>query len=101
MNSVKAIWDDLEVRYAQSNMPKLFHIRKELSQLSQGNLSVASYFTKFKTLVDELDCLTSKPTCTCTKCTCGINAKLDVYAQAGILTQFLMGLSDQFTSIRG
>lgn len=44
MNSTQDIWDDLEVRYTQSNMPKLFHLRKELSQLSQGSLSVTFLF---------------------------------------------------------
>lgn len=34
MNSANTIWDDLEVRYAQSNMPKLFNLKKEISQLS-------------------------------------------------------------------
>lgn len=35
MTHVYAIWDDLEVRYAQSNMPKLFNLKKEIDQLSQ------------------------------------------------------------------
>lgn len=62
---------------------------------------MASYFTRFKTLTDELDCLSTKPTCTCAKCTCEINSKFDAYEQTSLLTQFLMGLSDQYTTSRG
>lgn len=101
LSSAKLIWDDLAARYAQSNMPRVFNLRKELSQLTQGNLSIASYFTKHRILVDVLDCLVSKPKCSCTKCECDINGKLDGYEQSTQLTQFLMGLGDHYTAIRG
>lgn len=100
MRSAKAIWDDLKVRCAQSNVPKLFSLRKEISHLSQGTLTISAYFTKFKTIHDELQCLTSTPRCTCNHCTGTINAKLDSHEQSIQLTQFLMGRNDHFTGIR-
>ncbi|XP_063942380.1 uncharacterized protein LOC108207461 isoform X2 [Daucus carota subsp. sativus] len=39
--------------------------------------------------------------CTCNHCTCTVNSRLDAQEQTIQLTQFLMGLSDQFTGIRG
>lgn len=101
MHTAKLIWDDLAIRYAQSNLPKLFNLRKELSQLTQGSLTIASYFTKYKSLSDELDSISSKPYCACNKCSCDVNLKLTAYEDEIRLTQFLMGLSDQFTSVRG
>ena len=101
MRTAKAIWDELQVRYAQSNVPKLFGLRKDISHLSQGSLSVTAYFTKFKTLLDELDCISAAPRCTCSGCTCGINNKLEASDKNVQMTQFLMGLNDQFTGIRG
>lgn len=89
------------VRYAQRNMPKSFNLRQEISKLSQGSLSIASYFTTYKTLIDELECLTAKPTCNCNKCTYEVNIKLEAYDRANQLTWFLMGLSEQYTAIRG
>lgn len=95
------IWRDLEVRYSQSNVPKLFQLRSEISHLTQGNMSIASYFSKFRAVHDELDCISTKPRCTCSTCTCTVHSKLDVFDQKIQLAQFLMGLNDKFTSIRG
>lgn len=101
MTSAKQIWDELTMRYEQTNLPKLFGLRRELSQLVQGTMSITTYYTKFKTLTDELDCISSKPRCTCAKCVCDVNSRLDVYDQSSHLIQFLMGLGEQFTSVRG
>ena len=101
MKSARDIWTDLSVRYAQSNVPKLFHLRSEISHLTQGTLSIASYFSKFRAVHDELDCITSKPRCTCATCTCSVNIKLAAVDHDIQLSQFLMGLNDQFTGIRG
>ena len=54
MNTVRHIWEELETRYAQNNLPRLFGLRNKLSQLSQGNSSVTAYYTKFKTLMMNL-----------------------------------------------
>ncbi|XP_074374310.1 uncharacterized protein LOC141714707 [Apium graveolens] len=101
MKTARLIWQDLATRYAQSNVPQLFHHRKELSQLSQGPMSVAAYFTKYRTLSDELECLSVRPKCNCTKCTCNVNDSLEKYEQSVQLTQFLMGLNEHYTAVRG
>ena len=38
------LWKELEERYGQSNGPLIYHIERELSKVSQGNLTVAAYF---------------------------------------------------------
>lgn len=45
--------------------------------------------------------LPTKPRCTCGLCTCTINLKLDIADKNVQLIQFLMGLSESFTVIRG
>lgn len=94
------IWLDLAVHYAQSNVPKLFHLCKELAHLSQGSISF-SYYTKFRTLNDMLECFVSKPRCGRTLCTCAINEKLDELDVTPQLRQLLKGLNDTFISTRG
>lgn len=101
LKSARDIWLDLEVRFAQSNVPKLFNLRKEICHLTQGSLSVSAYFTKFRTIHDELECLVTKPRCTCNLCTCTVNAKLNEMDKNVQLTQFLMGLNDTYITIRG
>ncbi|XP_074345925.1 uncharacterized protein LOC141684724 isoform X1 [Apium graveolens] len=101
LNDAHEIWEDLRIRFAQTNIPKLFNLRREIAYLNQGNMSVSSYFTKFRSLNDELDALTDVPRCDCKKCTCSVNEKLDKFYKSTKLSQFLMGLSDQYTAIRG
>ncbi|XP_074352226.1 uncharacterized protein LOC141691382 [Apium graveolens] len=90
INTAFSIWTELAIRYAQSNLPKLFNLRKEITQLSQGTMSITTHYTRYKTLIDELESLTSRPKCDCLKCTCEINNKLndenqrDVQGMTGI-----------------
>lgn len=69
-------WRDLRVRYSQSNVPKLFQLSSEISHLSQGIMSIASYFSRFRVVHDELNCMSTRPRCTCTLYTCTVNANL-------------------------
>lgn len=101
LSTAKAIWDDFKVKFAQTNVPKLFNLRRDIAYLTQGNLSITAYFTKFRSLTDELDALSEFPKCTCGKCTCTVNAQLEKFTRESRLSQFLMGLSDRFTGIRG
>ncbi|XP_074327508.1 uncharacterized protein LOC141665422 [Apium graveolens] len=74
-STIKEIWDDLSIRFSQSNVPRIFQLKKDLIALNQGSMSITAYFTKMRTLTDELN----------------INS----------LSQFIMGLNDGFTAIRG
>ena len=44
---------DLEGRFGQSNKARLFQVQKDVSCLSQGDMAIASYYTKAKQLWDE------------------------------------------------
>lgn len=52
--TAREIWVDLEERFSQGNAPRVHQLKRELSLLLQGNLSVVTYYTKFKALYDEL-----------------------------------------------
>lgn len=53
--------------------------------------------------MDEIDNIAYIPKCVCSTvaCTCNYNAKLQNYEQINKLSQFVMGLSDQYITIRG
>lgn len=51
--TARKVWVDLQYRYSQSNGPKNFELRKEVSSLTQENLTINAYHTKFKGLWDE------------------------------------------------
>ncbi|XP_074347554.1 uncharacterized protein LOC141686415 [Apium graveolens] len=102
-STAQEIWDDLSVRFSQGNVPRIFQLKKELTALTQGSMSITAYFTKLRTLTDELNALSPIPKCICPQnsCTCGVNGKLEAYEQLNNLSQFLMGMNDVFTSKRG
>ncbi|KAF1888564.1 hypothetical protein Lal_00011338 [Lupinus albus] len=49
------ICDELRERFSQGKLIKIVELQESTTNLKQGVLSVTSYFTKFKTLWDELD----------------------------------------------
>lgn len=59
------IWEELEVRFGQSNGPQWFQVQKELSQISHGTSNVISYFTRIKKLWDEFQDLNDALVCSC------------------------------------
>lgn len=101
-STAKEIWDDLAFHFSQTNMPRVFQLRKELSSLTQGTLTITAYFTKFRTLIAEIDNLNPIPKCSCATrgCACDHAKKMEAYEDMIKLSQFLMGLSDQYTAVR-
>jgi hypothetical protein len=102
INTCSEMWMDLKERFSKKNGPRLFQLQKSISALSQENLSVSAYFTRLKSLWDELSNYRPIPTCTCSpSCSCGtLSSIVDNYNQEYIF-QFLMGLNDSFSNIRG
>ena len=90
--TARDLWVDLEERFSQSNKARLFQVQKDVSCLSQGDMDIASYYTKAKQLCDESNAVSEIPKCTCKKCECEVNGKLHSYTEERKLIQFPMGL---------
>ena len=95
------MWKELNERYGKSNKARLFQAQKQVSCISQGDLDTASYFNKAKKVWDELTAVGATPKCTCQKCECEVNKRLQHHDQEQNLIQFLMGLNESYTSVRG
>lgn len=91
------IWEDLKDRFQQSNGPRIFQLRRELINHRQGQTSISVYFTKLKTIWEELNSF--KPQCVCGSCCVGIK-KLESYHQMDYMLAFLMGLNEFFSQVR-
>ncbi|PWA46317.1 hypothetical protein CTI12_AA508630 [Artemisia annua] len=77
--------------------------KRELSQITPGNLIIVAYFNKLKKCWDELKNLNGMPTCNCGKmleCTCDVIAKSVERDSNSKLIQFLMKLSDGYENVR-
>ncbi|KAF7123853.1 hypothetical protein RHSIM_Rhsim12G0120200 [Rhododendron simsii] len=92
----REVWEDLHDRFSQGNAPRIFQIKKAIGSHSQGSTSVSAYYTKLKSLWDELSSYQNPPTCSCG----GMKVFNDQQDQDRIM-QFLMGLHENFGPIRG
>lgn len=61
----KELWNELKEKYSESNEPRVFQLQRSISSLNQGQLNVNAYFTKLKSLWDELMNLEPQPICKC------------------------------------
>ena len=72
-----AIYNDLRDHLAQKNVPKVYILQKEIAELHQGETSIIDFFTQLKVLWDQLQNNSHFPSCTCGKCTCNVNKRLN------------------------
>ncbi|KAL5560669.1 hypothetical protein UlMin_036880 [Ulmus minor] len=95
VNNACDMWTDLHERFHQSNGPRIFQLKQQIHALVQGSNDVSSYFTKLKTLWDELSDFRPFPACHC-----GGMKDLVAYQHQDYVLQFLMGLNESFSQIR-
>ena len=86
-STAREVWEDLGERFSQSNAPRIFEIQRDIAYLKQEQLSVSSYYTRLKGLWDELASYD--------------NAVHGAQQDQQKLMQFLMGLNDSYSAIRG
>ncbi|KAA8531962.1 hypothetical protein F0562_006896 [Nyssa sinensis] len=67
--------------------------------LRQEQSSVSIYFTKLKTIWEELS--NYRPNCSCGKCSCDGVKNLNDHHQMEYIMSFLMGLDDSFSQVHG
>jgi hypothetical protein len=87
--TTQEVWEDLRDRFSQSNAPRIFQIERDITCVSQAQMTVAAYYTKLKGLWDELGSYNG------TVCSCG------AYHKRRQLMQFLVGLNESYKAIRG
>nr|KYP42514.1 hypothetical protein KK1_036097 [Cajanus cajan] len=96
--TAKDIWLDLIEHYAQANAPRIHQLWRNLCLMQQEtNVSVTKYYTKFKSIIDELRELQPLP-----ECTCGAAKNLAQREEKHRVHLFLGGLdNDRFAHAKG
>ncbi|XP_062103425.1 uncharacterized protein LOC133814487 [Humulus lupulus] len=89
------MWTDLSKLFNQRNGPRVFQLKTHLHALQQGDHSVNNYFTKIKTLWDELK--EFQPT---TFCTCGALKSIHEFYNQDEVHQFMTSLNESYNSVR-
>ncbi|XP_038693768.1 uncharacterized protein LOC119991495 [Tripterygium wilfordii] len=94
--TVFTAWKDLEDRFSQGNNLQIYQIRQEIVEHRQGQLSVSEYYTTLKDLWDELASY-HEPI----QCDCEGSKTLAERVEKERVMQFLMGLNDTYSTVRG
>lgn len=98
--SARDIWLNLEERFGQSSATQLYHVQQDLAALTQGETTIAEYYTKAKALWDELDNIDPLTMCTFNGCSCDTTKRNLKQMQNQRLINFLMHLDERFSQAR-
>nr|XP_025612059.1 uncharacterized protein LOC112705445 [Arachis hypogaea] len=94
------IWEELKRRFYQGDVFRIAELDEELFSTKQGDLSITSYFTKLKTIWEELELFRPIPLCPCSStCVCGFQV-IRNYRQDTFVVRFLRGLNEQYSTAR-
>ncbi|CAM8942004.1 unnamed protein product [Rhodiola kirilowii] len=92
-------WTDLQERFGGSNDSSLFSIQQEISEMMQGDMSIAIYYGKLIKLWGDEDSLIERQVCDLgTKCKA--TKCFDSRKMKDRIMKFLMGLNEAYTAVR-
>uniref|UniRef100_A0A1J3EFZ9 Retrovirus-related Pol polyprotein from transposon TNT 1-94 n=1 Tax=Noccaea caerulescens TaxID=107243 RepID=A0A1J3EFZ9_NOCCA len=95
-NDAHEIWKDLMTRFRITNLPRSYQLTQQIWSLQQGSMDLSTYYTKLKTLWDDLDgadCAKTCHACDCCKATA-------TKAEHTKIIKFLAGLNDSYSQAR-
>ena len=95
-NDASEIWKDLMTRFRITNFPRSYHLTQQIWSLHQVSMDLSTYYTKLKTLWDELDgadCVKTCQNCNCCKATY-------TKAEHAKIIKLLAGLNDSYSNSR-
>lgn len=90
------IWKDLTVRFHIINLPRSYQLMQQIWSLQQGNTDLSTYYTKLKTLWDDLDgedCVKTCQSCNCCKA-------MATKTEHSKIIKFLAGLNESYSNAR-
>lgn len=95
VDEASEIWAELKDHFTQQNGPRIYELKKSLSNLSQDEDPVSVYYGNLKSLWDEWMVYEPLPDCSCGQ----IKLLVDRY-QRDCVIHFLMGPNDSFSNVR-
>ncbi|XP_023755323.1 uncharacterized protein LOC111903801 [Lactuca sativa] len=94
-NTSSEIWKDLGERFEKEGAPRAYELKQLINVTRQGGMSVSNYYTKLRSLWDEIQVVLPLP-----RCECAIGKQLNEVKEKERTYEFLMGLDDEFSVIR-
>ncbi|XP_019155254.1 PREDICTED: uncharacterized protein LOC109152134 [Ipomoea nil] len=88
-------------RFSQCDAQKISALQSEIYGLKQGNLSINDYYTKCRTLWEEMNVVRPLPVCKCEpKCSCNLVDEIRRERDTDQVIRFLQGLNDDYSSLK-
>ncbi|XP_074315620.1 uncharacterized protein LOC141651825 [Silene latifolia] len=87
---IEDVWEELRVRYSAGNAPRVHQLKSELNECKQGKETIVEYYTRLKTIWDELAKYSKIK-----DCNCGAAASIAKEKEEEKVHQFLMGLDSK------
>ncbi|XP_074291858.1 uncharacterized protein LOC141618674 [Silene latifolia] len=87
---IEDIWEELRVRYSAGNAPRVHQLKSELNECKQGKETVVEYYTRLKTIWDELAKYSKIK-----DCNCGAAVSIAKEKEEEKVHQFLMRLDSK------
>ncbi|CAM8878028.1 unnamed protein product [Rhodiola kirilowii] len=91
-------WQELQMQFGSSNALALANVHKEIAVLTQGDMSVASYFGKLRKLWGDKESLDEEDLCTL-GLACKSTKTMMLRKERNKNIKFLMGLNDAYIPI--
>ncbi|XP_024974841.1 uncharacterized protein LOC112512947 [Cynara cardunculus var. scolymus] len=98
-NTAAEMWIDLRERFGKESAPRAYELKNKIAVTHQDDATVSAYYTKLRSLWDEIQSVFPIPQCTCNGCTCDIGKRLVAHKKKR-LYEFLMGLDNGFRVIK-
>ncbi|XP_057720605.1 uncharacterized protein LOC130935062 [Arachis stenosperma] len=101
INSAEELWKELKHRYSHGDVYRIAELEEELFATKQGDALVTAYYTKLKSIWEELENFRPIPNCSrCVeKCNCEVNI-MRGYKEESRTVRLLRGLNEQFSIVR-
>ncbi|XP_076884931.1 uncharacterized protein LOC143534303 [Bidens hawaiensis] len=98
--TAQLIWADLKERFGKDNAPRAYELKHSLTMIKQEGSSISAYFTRLRSIWDEIESVLPIPLCMCNGCTCGLGKKLSDLKDKERLYEFLLGLDSEYGTTR-
>ncbi|XP_019160869.1 PREDICTED: uncharacterized protein LOC109157415 [Ipomoea nil] len=101
IDKAKDIWDDLKRRFSQQDAQRISLLQDEIHGLKQGSLSINEYYTKSRTLWEQMNTLRPLPICKWNpRCACGLVDEIRKERETDQVIRFLKGMNEEYSSLK-
>ncbi|XP_019188880.1 PREDICTED: uncharacterized protein LOC109183150 [Ipomoea nil] len=101
MDKAREVWNDLSRRFSQQDPHRISILQSEIYSLKQENLTVNDYYTKCKTLWEQMNELQPLPICKCDpRCSCDLVDQIRNEREVDQIIRFLQGLNEDYNSLK-